>query len=396
MPRCAKAKVRINTIHVLESSVTTTAEPGSNAEWFMSFNVNGEVGKWSSEEVVDDTSFPVGREFIVPLEEHTEVIIRASGYEEDDTSANDPLPSLEHKAIPADEWEIGGTYTTGVAESAEGSYKLDYTVSCAEEGQALSVPREYVGAFRTGQDGHGLWSATWDNFRTKWEEWSKAGLRLTRLSTFKRDTKEWTFGSGSERIFVGTFRAGSGGHALWLAEWPSFEAKWKELSASGLRLIDIAPYEHNGSRRFAGVYGPGNDGHALWVAPWPSFEAKWKELSTSGLRLVSLDTYVQGGTRYFTGAFRAGTDPYALWVGAAWESFRKKWLEFSKQGLRLVDIASYPEGSNQLFAGVWRSGQDNQELIRGTWSEFVEAWKAQGDGQGRLVGLESFLPGTEE
>jgi hypothetical protein len=397
MPQCTKAKITIDTIHVIDSSVNSTSEPGSHAEWYMTFNVGGETAKWSRTDVVDDTPYAVNKPITVDLDPHTEVIIKVSGYEQDDTSANDPLPTLEIKAVPAEHWQIGGTYTSGTAESDEGSYKIDYTVDCAEEGQPLTVAREYVGIYRAGSGGYALWASTWNNFVEKWKELSGQGLRLVRISTFRRDTKEWTFGEGTERVFVGIFAPGNDGYALWVAQWPSFEAKWKELSAKGLRLIDLAPYTDGGTTMYAGVFRAGNDGHALWVAQWPSFEAKWKELSAKGLRLVSLDTYVAGGKRYFTGVYRPGADGYALWVGPEWEPFKTKCKEFAEQGLRLIDIASYHEGGKQRFGGVFRAGKDSHEVLgQLTWPEFVQKWKAKSNAGQRLLTLDTFVHGREE
>ena len=88
--------------------------------------------------------------------------------------------------------------------------------------------------------------------------------------------------------FIGTYRAGSGGHALWVSKWDSFEAKWKELSKQGLRLVSIAVYQVKGTAMYAGAFLPGTDGYALWVSGWDSFESKWKELSKNGLRLISV------------------------------------------------------------------------------------------------------------
>ena len=40
--------------------------------------------------------------------------------------------------------------------------------------------------------------------------------------------------------YLGVFRAGTDGHALWVGDdWDGFTAKWKEISEKGLRLIEI-------------------------------------------------------------------------------------------------------------------------------------------------------------
>jgi len=41
-------------------------------------------------------------------------------------------------------------------------------------------------------------------------------------------------------LYAGVWRAGSGGHYLWVgASWENFRAKWQELSAQGLRLTNL-------------------------------------------------------------------------------------------------------------------------------------------------------------
>ncbi|MDN5761372.1 MAG: hypothetical protein L0H41_03505, partial [Microlunatus sp.] len=140
--------------------------------------------------------------------------------------------------------------------------------------------------------------------------------------------------------YAGVFRAGNDGHALWVGDdWTSFTAKWKALSADGLRLIDLESYVISGKRRYAGVFRAGTGGHALWVDDdWKGFTAKWKELSADGLRLVDLETWKDGSTRKYAGVFRAGTGGHALWVDDDWKGFTAKWKELSADGLRLVDL----------------------------------------------------------
>jgi|RhiMetdeSRZDD1v2_1073273.scaffolds.fasta_scaffold380594_1 hypothetical protein len=396
MPTATKANVRINSIHVIDSSVNTTSEPGSHAEWFMTFLVNGQSAQWSNEQVVDDGVYAVNRDFPnVNLGPNEMISIQVTGFEQDSTSADDILPTLQFTLHPAEEFELGGTRWSGVAQSEEGSYNIEYTVMPAQE-QPITIAREYIGVYRAGTGAHGLWAGSWKTFSQKWEEWSKAGLRLTRLSTYRQDTGVITFGDSTERLFLGVFAPGTEGHALWVSEWPQFEAKWKQLSDSGLRLIDLAPYKDGNKRMFAGVFRAGTDAHALWVSEWDSFNQKWKEFSANGLRLVALDTYKEGGKRFFAGVYRAGNDGHALWVGVDWESFLAKWREFSKTGLRLVDIASYAEGGKQLFAGVFRAGGDLHTIKRGIWQDFEHDWQQLSKKDYRLAAVESLVVGQDE
>jgi len=406
------ATVTINSIRVIDSSVTTTSEPGSSAEWYMRMVVNGQSAQWSNTEVKDDTVYAVNRVFPnVPLGPNGMISIQVSGYEQDDTSANDVLPTLEKTLHPAQDFQLGATLWLASPTSAEGTYSIEVTIQPAQ-GQALTQPREFVSVYRTGSGGHALWSGNWKSFTDKWKELSDQGLRLTRLSTYRADTGLLTFGDSTERYYTGVFTAGTDGHALWASEWPAFEAKWKELSNQGLRLVDIAPYLDNGKRMFAGVFRAGTDAHALWVSEWPAFEAKWKELSAQGLRLVAMDTYKQGGKRIFAGVYRAGNDGHALWVGVNWKDFVAKRLQCQKEGLRLTDVASYAEGGEQKFVGVYRAGSDGSAIKRGDWNDFVHDWKQltehgpalvvrQPNGRAatstmRLVSVDSFVQGSEE
>ena len=395
------AVVTINSIRVLDSSVNSTSEPGSSAEWFMTFVVNGQSAKWSRDDVKDDTVYAVNRVFPnVPLTPNGMISIQVSGYEHDSTSANDVLPTLEKTHHPADEFALGTTTWADSQSSPEGSYKIEYSIF-PTQGQFLTVAREFVGVYRSGSGPYALWSGDWVNFTKRWKELSESGMRLTRLISHPADTGQVTFGDSSVRYFTGIFEGGKDGHGLWVNEWPAFEAQWKKVSAEGLRLVDLAVYKDAGKTMFAGVYRAGNDPHALWVAEWPSFEKKWVELSKQGLRLVAIDTYKAGGKRIFAGVFRAGSDRYALWVGSEWKAFLAKRSEFAKQSLRLVDIASYGEGGTQRFAGVFRAGTDLTALKRGSWTDFVEDWQTLSTGNGlggplRLVSMESLVEGTDE
>jgi hypothetical protein len=397
MTTATHATVTINSIRVIDSSVNTTAEPGSSAEWYMTFTVNGQTAQWSNDSVKDNTVYAVNRVFPnVPLGPNGMVSIQATGYEHDTFSANDILPMAQRTLHPAEDYQLGATDWIPSDTSSEGSYSIEYTIRPAQPGQALTASREYVSVYRAGNGGYALWSGNWNSFTKKWKELSASGQRLVRLATFRADTNVLTFGNGTERIFTGTFTAGTDGHALWVSEWPAFQAKWTELTKNGLRLVDIAPYLDGGKRMFAGVFRAGTDGHALWVSEWPAFEAKWKELTKQGLRLVALDTYKDGAKRMFAGVYRAGAYGHSLWVGMNWKQFQAKRLEQQAANLRLVDVASYVEGSEQRFAGVFRAGTDQSALKRGSWDDFVSDWQQLSKAGLRLTSVDTFVDASEE
>ena len=107
MTTATHATVTINSIHVIDSSVNTTAEPGSSAEWYMTFIVNGQTAQWSHDSVRDDTVYAVNRVFPnVPLGANGMISIQVSGYEHDTTSANDTLPTLTETLHPAQDFEL--------------------------------------------------------------------------------------------------------------------------------------------------------------------------------------------------------------------------------------------------------------------------------------------------
>ncbi len=238
------------------------------------------------------------------------------------------------------------------------------------------MARAYTGVFLPGNDGHALWAAEWPSFEAKWKELSANGLRLHSISVSV---------VGGRAQFVGTYRAGSGGHALWVSPWASFEAKWKELSAQGLRLVSIAVYVVDGTAMYAGAFLAGGGGHALWVSSWASFEAKWKELSAQGLRLVSVAAAVVGGRPQYAGVFRSGSGGHALWA-APWASFEAKWQELSGQGLRLVSVDTFKEGGRRMWVGAYLPGSGGHGLWAGVdWESFTARWQEYAAAGLRLV-----------
>ena len=134
---------------------------------------------------------------------------------------------------------------------------------------------------------------------------------------------------------------------LWVGDdWEGFQDKWKELSAHGLRLIDLETYNGGGVRRYAGVFREGNGKHALWVGDdWEGFEEKWKELSADGLRLIDIETWVQDGTTALRRASSGRATAHALWVGDDWDGFEAE-VEGAVRGRpaadRFRDLARWP------------------------------------------------------
>lgn len=250
--------------------------------------------------------------------------------------------------------------------------------------RAARAQQAYAGVFRGGTDGHYLWvGATWPSFVAKWQQLSNQGLRLI---DFETDVV-----AGARR-FTGVWRAGNDAHYLWVGvTWPSFVQKWSELSRAGLRLIDLETYVDGGVRRYAGVWRSGTDGHYLWVGvDWQGFVAKWQELSGQGLRLIDFEAYQDGPALKFAGVFRAGSDGHYLWV-ANWTSFVQKWNELSAAGLRLIDFETFVTGGQRLYAGVFRAGSDAHGLwVSADWENFVARWHSWSNAGLRLDDIERY------
>ena len=265
----------------------------------------------------------------------------------------------------------------------------EYTVRCRWQVEVpgylqdkQSFQGHYVGVFREGSDGHALWVSDWSSFVAKWQALSQANLRLVDLNTYV---------DGNTRLFAGVFRAGADAHALWVgAEWADFQAKWTALSQQGLRLIGLRTYIEGGKRLYAGVFGAGTDKHALWVGlDWAAFTAKWDAASKQGLRLADISSYSEGGKRLFNGVFRAGSGGHALWL-SDWAAFTAKWAELSNAGLRLVDIESFVDNGKPMFAGVYRAGTGGHLLWDGNWASFQAKWQDASHQGLRLVDLASY------
>ena len=245
------------------------------------------------------------------------------------------------------------------------------------------MPNSYSGVWRAGTGPYYLWAnVTWDSFRAKWQELSAQNLRLVDMEVHT---------SGGDVRYSGVWRAGTGGHYLWVnADWNGFVAKWQELAPQGLRLNVLKAKVIGGQMRYSGVWGPGTDAYYLWAnVNWDSFRAKWQELSAQNLRLVDLNITEVGGELRYSGAWRAGTGGHYLWVNADWNSFVAKWQELAPQGLRLTVLESYFSGGQRRYAGVWRPGTDAYYLWANTrWDNFVAKWRELADRNLRLIHLD--------
>ena len=133
MATCKRLHVRIDSIQVTKSeSYGFWGEPGASAEWRMNFIVQDQSRSWNRDYVRDQTNYGIGYDFFVDLSPSQTVSIRASGFEHDDSSANDVLPSAEVTHKPANKWNIGATYSVSCQSDEDFQYTVYYSIKCAE------------------------------------------------------------------------------------------------------------------------------------------------------------------------------------------------------------------------------------------------------------------------
>jgi len=275
---------------------------------------------------------------------------------------------------------LSSTNDTAANFHATGS-DADYTMSV----EVPTAEAMYIGVYRPGTDGYALWNSDWTSFLNYHEKASAQGLRLSSLTTYVEH---------NARFFLGVYRAGTDQHQLvYDLDFNAFVAKSTDLFNHGLRLVNITTYLTNGRRLFAGAFRAGSD--AQWItggADWDTFNKEWADLSSKNRRLVNIITWKEKGHRRFVGVFRAGTDGHSLWVGVDWNGFVAKWKELSGKGLRLIDLTTFHDNGQQLYAAVFRAGTDGYGLYGASWKNFTANWQSASTHGLRLLDVAAYAP----
>jgi hypothetical protein len=138
-------KVRVNSIHVEKSeSYGWWGEPGVEAEWRLFIDVNGHQRLWVNDHVRDRRNYPVGWDFYAgPMQSTSILTLRVTGYELDDLTANDPLPSAERIHGTAENWGMGLIQSL-CASDQDFHYTLYYEVSLLNAMQLSSIPKKQL------------------------------------------------------------------------------------------------------------------------------------------------------------------------------------------------------------------------------------------------------------
>jgi len=144
--------------------------------------------------------------------------------------------------------------------------------------------RLFTGVFREGGTPCTLWLDELPAFLRKWNELSGNGQRLIDLNVYRADKK---------LHYGGAFRTGVGSYGMWNGlEWDALTAKWKTASQGGSELVEVVNYPDGKKRLYDAVLRSSSGGAQELVAPMDeaAFAAKWSEMAAKGMRLVDLET----------------------------------------------------------------------------------------------------------
>lgn len=249
-----------------------------------------------------------------------------------------------------------------------------------------AAPRQYIAVFQQSTAGEAvLVGLPWDQLMARAGQLDAKGSRIVGLGTYTE---------GGKRLWNAMFRSGKEKQLIVPGmKWEDFSKKWSSLvNDQHMVLVDLVIYDEGSKRLVAGAFREGYDQNALWVGQAPAaFQAKWSELSGSGLRLVDLEVNpTAGGKLDYAGAFRQGSGSYGLWTGLDRDAFLAKWKK-AGGGSQLNEVKTYSDGKKRLYDGVIGGGGFKSELEMGLdWAALAAKWKEQAGKGMRLVSLETY------
>lgn len=124
-----QALVTIQKILVRKSETYgALGEPGGSAEWDCRFTVAGQQYRNRYDDVRDGGVVTVNKSFLVELGPLENLRIEMTGTEIDDTSQNDPFPSMEHIITPANNWKDGQTFTVDAGSHPDFAYSVVFDI----------------------------------------------------------------------------------------------------------------------------------------------------------------------------------------------------------------------------------------------------------------------------
>ena len=193
-------------------------------------------------------------------------------------------------------------------------------------------------------------------FVTRGEELTAQGLRLIDVETAQVN---------GDRIYTGVWVSGTGSN---LFEGPMTRAEFRtarqEKQAQGLMLVDFEVFRNNnGQRQFLGVWRPGSGEEKLTLPRnADEFIALGQQLTAEGLRLVDVEVeQTENGLKY-RGLWQTGTGSNIFSDARSPEAFRSLRDQMVADGLELVDIERIGAPGSQQFVSVWASGNGASRL----------------------------------
>lgn len=222
-------------------------------------------------------------------------------------------------------------------------------------------------------------------FITRGEELTAQGLRLIDVETARVN---------GDRIYTGVWVSGTGSN---LFEGPMTRAEFRtarqEKQSQGLRLVDFEVFRsNNGQRRFLGVWRPGS-GEETLTLPRTSdeFIALGQQLTAEGLRLVDVEVeQTEDGLKY-RGLWQTGSGSNIFSNARSPQAFRTLRDQMVADGLELVDIERVGEPGAQQLVSVWASGNGASRFSRPrNFENFVTFGQQQTANGKRTQDLEIF------
>lgn len=209
-------------------------------------------------------------------------------------------------------------------------------------------------------------------FIARGEELTAQGLRLIDVETEVQD---------GARVYVGLWVGGSGTN---LFDGPMGPIDLREARearmAQGLRLVDLEIFHlPDGGRRYVGVWRPGTgDELVTGEMEEDAFLSRGQRLAESGMRLIDVEVARVDGRTLYTGLWRTGTGSNLMTTPLSPRAFRARRDEMREDGLRLVDFERVRIGGAVRFVGVWASGDGPSSLTNPRdFADFVALGEAQ-------------------
>jgi hypothetical protein len=153
-------------------------EPGTTAEWELTFTVNGVSWLWTNGVASDNSTFPLGNIFLVDIPNSLSTLsISVNGVETDFSSANDVIPAANDIIGSGTNWAIGTTRTIQASNDCF-DYTVYYRVECLSvQYGSISEPT----AFTRVDD----WATTW-GYPPITDDNQRRQILFTRLQKFRK------------------------------------------------------------------------------------------------------------------------------------------------------------------------------------------------------------------